>query len=111
MDDKMNAVSAKEPNPVSLLESPCHIGALALPNRFVRSATHESLAEDGAVSERLITALSRLARGRVGTIVTGAAAVAQDGRISPTQIGLWTTAFCPAWPAWSARSTRPGTPA
>jgi len=95
MDDKMNAVSAKEPNPVSLLESPCHIGALALPNRFVRSATHESLAEDGAVSERLITALSRLARGRVGTIVTGAAAVAQDGRISPTQIGLWDDRFLP----------------
>lgn len=80
---------------MSLLETPYQIGALTLPNRFVRSATHESLAEDGAVSERLIAALSRLARGRVGMIVTGAAAVAPNGRISPTQLGLWDDRFLP----------------
>jgi 2,4-dienoyl-CoA reductase-like NADH-dependent reductase (Old Yellow Enzyme family) len=78
---------------MSLLETPVQIGSMTLANRAVRSATHESLAEDGAVRPRLVTVLTRLARGQVGMIVTGAAAVAQEGRISPTQLALWDDRF------------------
>jgi len=84
---------------MSLLGNPLRIGMLDLPNRIVRSATHESLAEDGAVSEELVSALARLSRGGVGLIVTGAAAVAPNGCISSTQLGIWTDRFIPglAW--------------
>jgi 2,4-dienoyl-CoA reductase-like NADH-dependent reductase (Old Yellow Enzyme family) len=78
-----------------LLGNPLRIGTLDLPNRIVRSATHESLAEEGAVSKLLVAALARLSRGGVGLIVTGAAAVAPDGRISPTQLGAWADRFIP----------------
>lgn len=77
------------------LATPFQVGTLRLPNRLVRSATHESLAEEGAVSDRLVAALTRLARGQIGMIVTGAAAVAPEGRISVTQLGLWDDRFIP----------------
>jgi 2,4-dienoyl-CoA reductase-like NADH-dependent reductase (Old Yellow Enzyme family) len=73
----------------SILFSRFPLGSVVLPNRFVRSATHDFLAEnDGAVSERQVELFSRLAEGEVGLIITGHAFVSPAGRASPRQIGI-----------------------
>ncbi|MGE5310725.1 MAG: NADH:flavin oxidoreductase, partial [Nitrospirota bacterium] len=48
------------------------INGMSLPNRFVRSATWEGLADkDGSVTPRLIEMMVDLARGEVGLIISG----------------------------------------
>lgn len=64
------------------------IGALDLPNRFVRSATWEGLAGPGGeVTEPLVGLIRELARGEVGLIVASHAFVAPEGRARPRQLG------------------------
>lgn len=64
------------------------INGLDLPNRFVRSATWEGLADkDGAVTPKLVEMMVELARGEVGLIVTGYAFVVSEGQSSPGQMG------------------------
>lgn len=66
------------------------IKGLELPNRFVRSATWEGLAdEDGHVTDRLVDRLTALARGGVGLIIAGFAYVSADGRAAPFQTGIY----------------------
>jgi len=73
----------------SLLFSPVRIGSLTVPNRFVRSATHDFLAEeDGSVTDRQVALYSRLAEGEVGLIISGHAYVAPEGKASPRQLGI-----------------------
>ena len=56
------------------------IKSMTLPNRIVRSATHEGMAEkDGGPSERLRKLYGRLARGGIGCIITGYAYVSREG--------------------------------
>jgi 2,4-dienoyl-CoA reductase-like NADH-dependent reductase (Old Yellow Enzyme family) len=74
---------------MDLLATPFQIGSMLVPNRLVRSATHEGLADHGQVTAELIEAIVRLAQGQVGTIVTGESAIAPDGGLGGTQIGLW----------------------
>lgn len=78
-----------------MLETAATINQVEIKNRVVRSATHGSLGDEGHVTDKLIKALVRLAEGGVGLVVTGAAAVAPEGRISPTQLGIWDDAFLP----------------
>ncbi len=60
------------------------IKGLELKNRLVRSATNEEMADrDGFPTERLFALYERLAKGGVGLIITGLAAVSVDGRASP----------------------------
>ena len=52
-------------------------------NRIIRSATHDGLADgNGAPTDKLIDKYSRLAKGEVGCIITGYAAVSRNG-VSP----------------------------
>src|SRR5512135_2603554 len=75
---------------MSILFTPIRIGALTIPNRFVRSATHEYLADDeGRVSDRLVELDRRLAEGEVGLIITGHAYVQPSGKASPRQIAAY----------------------
>jgi 2,4-dienoyl-CoA reductase-like NADH-dependent reductase (Old Yellow Enzyme family) len=70
--------------------TPWRLGSLEIPNRLVRSATWEGLAQDdGSVSERLAAVTADLARGGVGLIVTGYAFVAPEGRGLPRQTGVF----------------------
>ncbi len=62
------------------------INDLEIPNRFIRSATYDGLADkNGRVSERQMSLYEELARGKVGLIITGIAYVDVTGRISPFQ--------------------------
>ncbi len=64
------------------------IGKLEIPNRFVRSATHDFMANrDGSVSDRQVTLFENLAKGGVGLIITGHAYVNTSGMASPYQTG------------------------
>ncbi len=73
----------------SLLFTPCKIGVVLIPNRFVRSATHDFMAnQDGSISERQLHLFRKLALGEVGLIITGHAFVNPQGRASPFQIGI-----------------------
>jgi 2,4-dienoyl-CoA reductase-like NADH-dependent reductase (Old Yellow Enzyme family) len=74
----------------SILFTPVKIGALLIPNRFVRSATHEFMAEeDGTPTERQAEVFRRLAEGEVGLIVAGHAYVNPNGKASPRQTGIY----------------------
>ena len=73
----------------SILFSPIKVGSFTIPNRFVRSATHDFMAEDdGSVTERQVSLFGDLAEGEVGLIITGHAFVNTAGKASPRQTGV-----------------------
>jgi 2,4-dienoyl-CoA reductase-like NADH-dependent reductase (Old Yellow Enzyme family) len=63
------------------------INRLELRNRFVRSATMESLGDQGMVTDDLLSLYRELATGEIGLIVTGGLFVRKDGQIAPGQLG------------------------
>ncbi|MGA2586421.1 MAG: NADH:flavin oxidoreductase [Candidatus Aminicenantales bacterium] len=76
-------------NKDSILFAPIKIGRAEISNRFVRSATHEYMAEaDGTVTERQVGLFQRLAEGEVGLIITGHAFVNPNGKASPRQTSI-----------------------
>jgi len=73
----------------SILFSPIKIGTLTIQNRFVRSATHDFMAEnDGSITERQVSLYRNLAEGELGLIITGHAYVSTRGKASLFQIGI-----------------------
>lgn len=63
------------------------INGMALPNRFVRAATWEGMADDaGGPTPKLIGTMSALAKGGVGLIITSHCYVSPEGQASPAQI-------------------------
>lgn len=59
------------------------ISGIEVKNRIIRSATHDGLAdENGAPSDKLIAKYERMAQNDVGCIITGYAAVSENG-VSP----------------------------
>jgi 2,4-dienoyl-CoA reductase-like NADH-dependent reductase (Old Yellow Enzyme family) len=61
--------------------SSCSIGKINLKNRIIRSATHESLADDfGNPTEELRKKYEALAKGEVGAIITGYTGIMQNGK-------------------------------
>jgi len=74
----------------SILFSSTKIGQLRLINRFVRSATHDYLAEEktGATTEKQIELYRQLAEGEIGLIITGHAYVHLSGKASPRQLAV-----------------------
>lgn len=79
---------------MSILFTPVRIGSLAVPNRFVRSATHDYMADDeGAITDANVALFARLAEGEVGLIITGHAFVQPSGKASPRQIAVYDDRF------------------
>jgi 2,4-dienoyl-CoA reductase-like NADH-dependent reductase (Old Yellow Enzyme family) len=66
------------------------IGSMSLPNRFVRSATWEGLADkDGSVTSKLIEMMIELVKGEVGLIISSYAFVSPEGQSSPGQLAVY----------------------
>ena len=62
------------------------INRLELRNRFVRSATMESLGEQGMVTDDLLALYRELATGEIGLIISGGIFVRKDGQIAPGEL-------------------------
>ena len=70
------------------------IGSMTARNRIVRAATAESLCmPSGRPTTRLMEKYRELARGGVGTIVTGYAYVTPDGKPSEGAMGVYDDSF------------------
>jgi len=79
---------------MSILFTPLGIGSVTVRNRFVRSATHDYLADDaGFVTDASVDLFARLAEGEVGLIITGHANVQPSGKASPRQMGVYDDRF------------------
>ncbi|MFC2169063.1 NADH:flavin oxidoreductase [Acidobacteriota bacterium] len=74
----------------SILYTPYNIGSIQIPNRFVRSATHDYMSTNsGSITERQLLLFEALAKGEVGLIITGHAYINTIGKASPYQIGIY----------------------
>ena len=74
---------------MSNLFDPIEINGMKVPNRFVRSATHDRQADvSGRVTDPLIDVYEALALGGIGLIVTGHACVTVDGKKNHTMLGV-----------------------
>ena len=71
------------------LFTPFKLRGLTLPNRIAVSPMCQYQAEDGLVNEWHQVHYGGLAQGGAGLILTEAAAVAPEARISPNDLGLW----------------------
>jgi len=79
---------------MSLLFEQTEINGMKLPNRFVRSATHEAMADlDGTVKDQLLQYMAELVHGEVGLVVTGHAHVTREGQAGPRQMGVYSDAM------------------
>jgi len=68
--------------------TPAKIGSLEVPNRLVRSATVESLADaDGFVTPQLLRLYEELAPGKIGLVITGSTYIRKDGQCRTNQTG------------------------
>lgn len=71
------------------LFSSIRIGTMDVANRFMRSATHDFMADDqGRITDAHVELYRGLARGGVGLIVTGHAYVRRDGKCSLGMSGI-----------------------
>ncbi|QNE39403.1 NADH:flavin oxidoreductase/NADH oxidase [Hymenobacter sp. NBH84] len=73
----------------TLLFSPLHLRGLELKNRIVVSPMCQYSSEDGFANDWHLVHLGSRAVGGVGLIISEAAAVAPEGRITPQDLGIW----------------------
>ena len=74
---------------MSVLFKAKKIAGIEIKNRFVHSATYESMANPkGEVTDKLIRRYSRLAKGGVGLIIPGYCFVSPNGRAANFQTGI-----------------------
>lgn len=79
-----------------MLFEPRNIGTLALPNRLVRSATAERLADtEGRPKPQIKALYQELARGGVGLIITGHTYVHPSGKAHPEMTGIHSDEMIP----------------
>jgi 2,4-dienoyl-CoA reductase-like NADH-dependent reductase (Old Yellow Enzyme family) len=90
---------------VSTLLSPLRLRGLELRNRVVMSPMCQYSSTDGHPNDWHAVHLASRAVGGVGLVLTEATAVLPEGRISPSDAGIWTDAQAEAWAA-SARLVR-----
>lgn len=70
------------------------LAGMKLKNRFVRSATYDGLADErGHMTEALFQVYENLAKGGVGTIITGLACVSAVEEPIPQQMGIYDDSF------------------
>jgi 2,4-dienoyl-CoA reductase-like NADH-dependent reductase (Old Yellow Enzyme family) len=82
---------------MSLLFTPGRIGTLDLPNRVVRSATAERLADEiGRPRPQLKRLYETLVQGGVGLIITGHLYVHPSGKAHPEMTGIYADELLPS---------------
>lgn len=87
-----------------MLFAPISIKGLHIQNRFVRSATHEGLAEeDGAPTPAISSLYEKLAKNEVGLIITGYSYVNPAGKSSIRQQGVYDDRFIEPYRALTER--------
>lgn len=70
------------------------VSGMKVKNRFVRSATHDGRADAlGHVTQKLISHFEELAKGGVGTIITGLTNVTNLEKIVPGQMAIYDDSF------------------
>lgn len=74
---------------MSQLFQPITLGKLTLPNRIIIAPMCQYSAEHGCASEWHTMHLGHLAMSGAGLLIVEATAVAEEGRISPGDLGLW----------------------
>ncbi len=74
---------------VSTLFSPFKLHSLTFPNRIAVSPMCEYSSEDGFANDWHFVHLGSRAIGGAGLVMTEAAAVSPEGRITPKDLGLW----------------------
>ncbi len=81
------------------LFDPIRVGTMEIKNRFVRSSTHEAMADEkGRPGPALAACYERLAKGEVGLIITGMAFVCLEGRSTATgMLGIHHDGLIPAY--------------
>ena len=78
------------------LFSPVQLGTLTLPNRLVRSATAERMADaDGRPKPSLVSLMRGLAEGGVGLIITGHMYIDPAGKCHPEMAGIYDDGLVP----------------
>ncbi len=89
---------------------PLALARLRLPNRLVRAATYEGMAErDGSPKAELGALYARLAQGGVGSLITGFAFIATEGRaMQPGQCGVERDERIRQWRTVLAQARRAG---
>lgn len=81
---------------MSLLASSFRLNNLEIKNRFLRSATVESMADiDGCVTDQLLKLYYDLAEGGAGLLITGASAVEPAGKAFAHQMCVHDDRFLP----------------
>lgn len=74
------------------------IAGMKLKNRFVRSATHDGCCDDnGHPTPRLYEVYENLARGGVGTIITGLASVSDSEQLMGRQMAIYDDSYIPEY--------------
>jgi 2,4-dienoyl-CoA reductase-like NADH-dependent reductase (Old Yellow Enzyme family) len=84
---------------MGLLFTPGRIGSLELPNRIVRSATAERMADniDGRPTPRLRDLWVELVKGGTGLIITGHMFIHPSGKCHPEMSGIHKDELVPEW--------------
>ena len=82
---------------MSQLFTPLNLGPVRLENRIIISPMCQYSAVDGMPGDWHLVNLGARAVGGFGLVMTEAAAVTADGRISPEDAGIWDDEQAQAW--------------
>ena len=78
---------------INIFES-TKIGKLEVKNHFIRSSTwEESATEEGHITNELLQLYTDLAKGGVGTILTGFARISETDKAAPRMLGIYDDCF------------------
>jgi 2,4-dienoyl-CoA reductase-like NADH-dependent reductase (Old Yellow Enzyme family) len=86
------ATTGHRPHFMTHLFDPWQIGALALPNRIVIAPMCQYSALEGSATDWHLMHLGQLAVSGAGLLILEATAVSPEGRITPTDLGLYSDA-------------------
>ena len=81
---------------MTLLFTPQSFGSITLPNRIVRSATAERMADEhGRLQEKIYPFYRQLAEGGAGLIITGHMYIHPTGKAHPEMTGIYSDELLP----------------